>query len=82
MRNCFGRNSPSAPLQDAPVGAKVFSQGREPLGPVPHWLVSPSGATDAPERMRSSVAPSGLIGLGDFYQGLAPLATYLRPFGA
>ncbi len=47
------------------------------------WPVSPSGATDACEQIRPSAAPSGLVSpSGCLYQGLAPLATYLCPFGA
>ena len=60
----FGHNSPSELLQDAPAGAKVFSQGREPLEVVPHRPASPSGAAGAPEQIRRSIAPLGLMCLG------------------
>ena len=59
------------PVHHSPDGAKVCSQGREPLGRIrntPHC--SPEGAAD------KSAAPSGLtkISAGSSVQGLTPLA--------
>jgi mono/diheme cytochrome c family protein len=62
----------------SPGGAKVNSQGREPLeSERPRLHLAPEGR-HAPER--DCFAPPGLeTGIGPTYQGLTPLAIYFRP---
>ena len=78
---CAARASSIGP--HSPNGARVNSQGRQPLEPARHKSLSPGRGDSSSATSTNTVAPAGAFdSSATLNQGLTPLAMDCRPFGA